>query len=462
MLDRLRAIWSATDLRNKILFTIGMLIVYRIVAHVPVPGIDPTVLNNALSKNNSLSQVFGLLSVFSGGSISNFSIVSLGVYPYITASIVIQLLQPIIPALNKMGTEDGEAGRNKLSQITRYVTVPLAFLQALGQIALFASIGAVDPTKFNLLNGATFVSTLATLITMTTGVMFLVWIGEIITESGIGNGISLIIFTGILSKVPAGLQQLFAASGTGATTGASSSSGTTNALFSLVLIGIVIVVLIYIIVYVSNAQRRVPVQYPAKRSLGGRRGLMETRQSSYIPMPVNQGGMIPLIFAQSLLLFPVILASYLAVGTNPIGWLRTTFSWLQLQLDPSGWVYPLAFFLLVFAFTFFYSTILWEQQNMGDNLRKQGAFIPGVRPGGDTSRYLEKVLIRITLGGALFLGAIAISPYMLTAFHIVHGSSTTTNLLSAASIIIVVQVALDTMKQVQAQVVMRNYTGFLR
>jgi preprotein translocase subunit SecY len=460
MIDRLRGIWSAKDLRNKILFTIGMLIIYRIVAHIPVPGIDPTTLNSALSQNGNLSQIFGLLSVFSGGSISNFSVVALGVYPYITATIVIQLLQPIIPALNKMGTEGGDAGRNQLSQIARYITVPLAFLQALGQIALFGSINAVDPTKFNLLSGATFVHTFTTLIVMTTGVMFLVWIGEIITENGIGNGISLIIFTGILSKIPTALQQLFASSSTGSST---SGSNTGSALITLAVIAAIVLGLIYIIVYVSNAQRRIPVQYPSKHMLGGRRALMESRRSSYIPMPVNQGGMIPLIFAQSLLLFPVILASYLAVGNNPVGWLRNLFTWLQQQLDPSNWIYPTLFFLLVVGFTYFYSTVLFEQQNLGDNLRKQGAFIAGVRPGADTTNYLNRVLSRITFGGALFLGAVAISPYLLTALHIVHGTSTTTtNVLSAASVIIVVQVALDTMKQLQAQAVMRNYTGFLR
>jgi preprotein translocase subunit SecY len=461
MWDRLRSIWSATDLRNKILFTIAMLLVYRIIAHVPVPGIDPSVVNSALSKNGNLSQIFGLLSVFSGGSISNFSIVGLGVYPYITASIVIQLLQPIIPALHKMGTEDGEAGRNKLSQITRYISVPLAFLQALSQLALFASIGAVSSTRFNLLNGKTFVTTLTALLVMTTGVMILVWIGEVITESGIGNGISLIIFTGILSRLPSAVQQLFVSSGAGGSTTTAPTSGGSNLLITFAVIAAVVLVLIYLIVYVTNAQRRVPVQYPSKRMIG-RSAMMETRQSSYIPINVNQGGMIPLIFAQSLLLFPVILASYLAIGNNPVVWLRNFFTLLQRWLDPSGWVYPLAFFLLVFAFTFFYAEVLWEQQDMSNSLRKQGAFIAGVRPGPDTASYLWKVLRRVTLGGALFLAAVAISPYILSALHVVHNSSTTTNLLSAASIIIVVQVALDTVKQVQAQVVMRNYTGFLR
>jgi preprotein translocase subunit SecY len=459
MWDRVRSIWSSTDLRNKLLFTIGMLVIYRIIAHVPVPGIDPATVQSALSKNGSLNQVFGLLSVFSGGSISNFSIVGLGVYPYITASIVIQLLQPIIPALSKLN-EEGDSGRNKLAQITRIVAVPLAFLQALGQLALFASIGAVSSTQFNLLNGKTFLPTLTTLLVMTTGVMLLVWIGEVITENGVGNGISLIIFVNILTKVPTTLSQIFLGSNTSTSGGNSTASA--GSIITILVIGAVVAALIYINVYVTTAQRRVPVQYPSKRSLGGRRALMETRQASYIPMMVNQGGMIPLIFAQSLLLFPVILASYLAIGSNPLTWLKNAFTWIQRQLDPTGWVYPTLFFLLVFGFTFFYAEILFEQQNLADNLRKQGAFVAGVRPGADTFTYLKKVMYRIALGGALFLGAVAISPYILSATHLVSTSTTTNNLLSAASIIIVVQVALDTIRQVQAQAVMRNYTGFLR
>nr|MBA3823341.1 preprotein translocase subunit SecY [Ktedonobacterales bacterium] len=300
-----------------------------------------------------------------------------------------------------------------------------------------------------------------TLLVMTTGVMLLVWIGEVITENGIGNGISLIIFANILTKVPSTLSQIFLGNSSGSTSG-NTTGASGGSIITLLVIAAVVAVLIYIIVYVTTAQRRIPVQYPSKRALGAGRALMETRQASYIPMMVNQGGMIPLIFAQSLLLFPVILASYLAVGNNPLTWLRNFFQMLQKWLDPTGWIYPAAFFLLVFGFTFFYAEILFEQQNLADNLRKQGAFVAGVRPGADTFAYLKKVMYRIALGGALFLGAVAISPYILSATHLVQSSTTTNNLLSAASIIIVVQVALDTMRQIQAQAVMRNYTGFLR
>ncbi len=456
MMDRLRSIWTTQDLRNKVLYTLGLLLIVRLIAHVPVPGIDPTTVQNALGKNNSLSQIFGLLSVFSGGSIQNFSIVALGVYPYITASIVIQLLQPIIPALNKMAQE-GEAGRNRLAQITRYITLPLAFLQGLGQLVLFANIGAVSSTQFNLLNGATFAPTLATLMVLTTGVLLLVWIGELITENGVGNGISLIIFVNIVAAIPQKISQYLVSTGSGTTGGASSSNG---GFLSLVIVGVILVIMMVLIVFVTLAQRRIPVQYPTKSLMGGRRAMMQTQQATYIPISVNQGGMIPLIFAQSLLLFPVILASYLAISSNPVVWLRNLFSWLQVQLDPTNWVYPLLFAGLVFAFTYFYATVLWEQMNMAENLRKQGAFIAGVRPGNDTANYMEKVLLRVTLGGAIFLALVAVVPFIPGLPKI--SGNTSGNLISAASLIIVVQVALDTVKQVQAQMVMRNYSGFLR
>jgi len=462
MVDRLRGIWASPDLRKKILFTIGMLLIYRLISHIPVPGIDPSQVSKALSNpgNQSLSQVFGLLSVFSGGSVSYFSIVTLGVYPYITASIVVQLLQPIIPALDRLQREGGEAGRNQLSQITRYLTVPLAFLQGFGQLALFGSIGAVTSSQFGLFSASTFLPTLTALLAMTGGVMFLVWIGEVITENGIGNGISLIIFTGILSGIPPAVAQFFLSSGGNSSGTASAGTGT---IIQLLLALVLIIALVMLIVLVTMAERRVPVQYPTKRMIG-RRSLMESRQNTYIPLRVNMGGMIPLIFAQSLLIFPVILASYLAVPSNPVKPIRDLFTWLQRALDPSNWVYPVAFFVFVVAFTFFYATVLWEQQNTADNLRKQGAFIAGVRPGGATNEYLSKILMRITLWGALFLALIAVMPFVFPqAFKLSRGLTSGGNgLLTAASLIIIVQVAIDTVRQVQSQLVMRNYSGFLR
>ena len=461
MVDRLRNVWNAPDLRKKILITLGLLFIYRLVAAIPVPGIDPSTVSSAFQKNSSLNQIFGLLSVFSGGSISNFSIVGLGIYPYITASIVIQLLQPIIPALDRMQREGGEAGRNRLSQITSIVSVPLAFLQGFGQLVLFANVGAVGANQFGLTNGATFIPTLTVLMILTAGVMLLVWIGELITENGIGNGISLIIFTGIVAALPSNISKFFISSGAGSSS-TSTASSTTSAVVQLVIIGIALLVLILLIVYVTTADRRIPVQYPSKRMIGGRRAMMETRQANYIPLKLNMGGMIPLIFAQSLLLFPTILATYIDVPTNKITWLRNGFSWLKIHLDPSAVWYPLVFFLFVFAFTYFYATIVWEQQSIAENLRKQGAFVAGQRPGAKTNEYLYGVLMRITLWGALFLALIAIAPYIIPGLSKGRSLTGAGGLISAASLIIIVQVAIDTLKQIQSQLVMRNYSGFLR
>lgn len=460
MLDRLRSIWYAPDLRKKIFITLGILVIYRFIAYIPVPGIDPKTVQSAFAKNPNFSQIFGLLSVFSGGSIQNFSIVALGVYPYITASIVIQLLQPIIPALDKMSREEGESGKNKLSQITRYISVPLAFLQGFGQLTLFVSLGAITAGTFNLLNGSTFVASLTSLVVLTTGVMTLVWLGEIITENGIGNGISLIIFTNIVAGLPQGFSQFFLSKGVGSSTNTSNSS---QAFFQFLFFLVVAFLLIMLIVFVTLADRRIPVQYPNKQIMGGRR-IMESRQTSYIPIKLNQGGMVPLIFAQSLLLFPVILASYIAVPTNPITWLRDLFTNLRTWLDPSGTIYPIAFFLLVIGFTYFYAVVLFEQMQLGESLRKQGAFVSGVRPGDATESYLQRILSRVTLWGALFLAVIAIVPYLIPGFRLggQAGASSAGGLLTAASLIIIVQVAIDTVKQVQSQLVMKNYSGFLR
>jgi preprotein translocase subunit SecY len=444
MLERLRSIWTIPDLRTKILFTLGMLLVFRLVAHVPVPGIDPTRLRSVLGNNTAYGQLFGLLDVFSGGSLQNFSVAALGVYPYITASIVMQLIVPIFPKLDALQREGGEAGRNRISQYTRVLAVPLAFLQAFGQSALFVQLQAIDAGQFSLFNATTFLPTLATLVTLTTGTIFLVWLGEVITENGIGNGISLIIFAGIVSRLPSEVGTLFTSTG---------SAGVTNTgnIVQIVAFLAVSVLIIISIVFVYQAQRRVPVQYPTKRMVGRDR-YAGASQTTYIPLQVNSAGMIPLIFAQSILIFPTVLATYLSVSSNQgvanaAGNVRNWF-------DQSHWWYWAIFFFLVVAFTFFYATVIWEQQNMPENLQKQGAIIPGIRPGQKTREYLDAVLRRITLAGAIFLGVIAILP----AFFRVGGSQ----LLGAAALLIAVGVVLDTVKQLEGQMAMRNYSGFLR
>jgi preprotein translocase subunit SecY len=446
VVTRLRSIWTVPDLRNKILFTLGMLLIFRIVAYIPVPGIDASQISKAINSNTNtgLNQLFGLLDVFTGGSLQNFSIVAMGVYPYITASIVVQLLQNIIPRLADLNKE-GEAGRNRLSQLTRYITVPLALLQAFGQMALLVQVGAISVSQFNLFDRATAVPTMATLISLTAGTMFLVWLGELITENGIGNGISLIIFANIMVKVPQTIANAVVGSSNGSGSGINNGS-----ILQLLFIVALALAMIFAMVLVYMAQRRVPVQYPTKRRfLSGVRGGNET---TYIPLQVNSAGMIPLIFAQSILLLPVVIANFMSYSNNDT--LKNLFTNLKIWFDPSNWWYWVIYGVLVAAFTFFYTTVVWEQQNMAENLQKQGAFIPGIRPGPRTKDYLDRILYRITLGGAIFLGLVAIAPALLSR-------NSSTQVLQAASLLIVVGVVLDTVKQLQAQMVMRNYSGFL-
>lgn len=442
MWERLRSIWTVPDLRNKILFTLGILLVTRILANIAIPltHAEQQALSNLFTtnKNQNLGQLLGLLDVFSGGSLQHFSIVALGVYPYITATIVMQLLQPIIPALQNLSMQ-GEAGRLRVSQITRIIAVPLAFLQALGNCALYQQQGVLQ--NFSLIDPQYALETWTILLVLTGGTMILVWLGELITEKGIGNGISLIIFAGILSGIPTFIQQGYLASTT--------SSGSSSGIISIVAFLIVGLLTIIGIVYIYQGQRRVPVQYPTKRMVG-RGMLVGSAQTTYIPMQVNSAGMIPLIFAQSMLLFPSIIARYLTASTTP--WLKDAANWVSTYLvNTNVWWYWAIYFLLVLAFTYFYAYVMWQQQNIPENLQKQGAFIPGYRPGEPTSRYLETILSRITLGGALFLGIVAVLPFLIHA----------NQLLSSAALLIAVGVVLDTVRQLEAQMVMRNYSGFL-
>ena len=419
-----------------------MLLIFRILAHITVPLTAAEQQNLlklfATSGGNNLGQLLGLLDVFSGGSLQTFSIVAFGVYPYITATIVMQLLQPIIPALQNL-SQQGEAGRLRFSQITRIIAVPLAFLQALGQTAIYVKAGVLDANSFGLF-GPNWLETLAILMSLTTGTMILVWIGELITENGIGNGISLIIFAGIVSRIPQLISQGYLA-----------ATSTTGSVISIAVFAVIGLLTIIGIVYIYLGQRRVPVQYPTKRMVG-RGMLVGSAQTTYIPMQVNSAGMIPIIFAQSMLIFPAVLSQYLV--TSNVSWLASVAQWVGTYLANSTlWYYWAIFFVLVFAFTYFYAYVVWQQQNIPENLQKQGAFIPGYRPGEPTSRYLTTILNRITLAGALFLGIVAVLPF----FAKVGGNQ----LLSAAALLIVVGVVLDTIRQLEAQMVMRNYSGFL-
>lgn len=441
MWEKLRSIWTVPDLRKKILFTLGMLLVFRILAHIQVPLTAAEYKSlQALDANSSsgVGQLLGLLDVFSGGSLQTFSIVSFSVYPYITATIVMQLLQPIIPALQNLSTQ-GEAGRLRFSQITRIIAVPLAFLQALGQCALFQQQGVL--TNFSLIDPAYALQTFAILASLVAGTMILVWLGELITEKGIGNGISIIILANILSNLPKYVSQ-------GVTAAQSGGSTAVVSIGVFILVGIITIIGI---IYIYLGQRRVPVQYPTKRSVG-RGMLVGSAQTTYIPMQINSAGMIPLIFASSMLLFPTVIVQYLSTNSTP--WVSATALWIATNvINTSDWWYWAMNFLLVVAFTYFYAYVLWQQQNIPENLQKQGAFIPGYRPGEPTSKYLFTILNRITLAGALFLGVITVLPFIAR----VGGSQ----MLGAASLLIAVGVVLDTVRQLESQMVMRNYSGFL-
>ena len=419
------------DLRARILFTLGMLVVFRFLAHIPVINIDRAALSDVFNQN----QLLGFLDMFSGGGLRNLSIVALGVYPYITASIVMQLMTPVVPRLQAMAKE-GESGRQRMNQITHYLMIPIAVAQGYGQMSLMQRLGGLTGTGFT---GGFSLETLTVIISMTAGTTFLVWLGELITERGIGNGISIIIFAGIVAQFPQLLGQGFL------------ERNNLGGLLLLVVIGVLIV---YLIVLFTEAQRRVPVQYGRSVFRGGR----QYRQSgtTHIPLRVNSAGMIPLIFAFAVMILPATIASYLTDPTSQsiagrIGRFFTT------SFDPQGLTYWLFVFVLVVAFTFFYTLVIFQQQNLAENLQKQGGFIPGIRPGRPTADYLNRVIIRITWGGAFMLGLVAILPYFATQITDIRAIQ-----LSGASLLIMVGVALDTLRQLEAQLMMRNYEGFLK
>ena len=424
MLDAMKV----PDLRDKILFTFAMLLIFRFVAHVPVPGVDTQALSQAFRDQALL----GFLDLFSGGALANLSVAALGVYPYITASIVMQILTPVMPGLKEL-SQEGEFGRQKINQYTHYLTVPIAFMQGWGQLTLLRSSGVLPGVDFGL-NLHTF----AMMLSLVAGTMFLVWLGELITERGLGNGVSLIIFGGIV----AGLHQML---GRGFLEN--------DYVSTLIMLGIIGFALIYIIVFVNEAQRRVPVQYGRSVFRGGR--MQRQSGSSFLPIRVNTAGMIPLIFAFSIIILPGTIASYF---NDPLddGFLNSIASFFASTLDPSNLPYWIAVFVLVVMFTFFYTLVIFQQQNLADTLQRNGGFIPGIRPGLPTQEYLNRVIVRITWGGALFLGGIAIVPYFVSELTGIQALT-----LSSTSLLIMVGVALDTMRQLESQLLMRNYEGFL-
>jgi preprotein translocase subunit SecY len=422
--------FSLPDLRQKLIFTLAMLVVFRFVAHIPIPGVDVA----ALQKIFDRSQLLGMLDLFSGGAMRYFSIAAMGVYPYITSSIIMQLLVPVIPALRKL-SEEGESGRNRVNQITHWLTIPLAGLQGFAQLQLLRSQGGVIATGP--------LETAAIVVSLTAGTMFLVWLGELITERGIGNGVSIIIFGGIISQLPA-------------TVGGGFIAGQVN-WGGIAVFGVLALVTIVMIVIFTEGHRRIPVQYARTAFRGGK--MYRQAGSTYIPLRVNMAGMIPLIFAMSLMIFPGTIASYLAAptGQEP-NFANTIQEWFNPSAPlPVGLFYWGFYFVLVVAFTFFYTMVIFEQMNLARTLQRQGGFVPGVRPGKPTTDYLNGVINRLTWGGALYLAIVAIMPFFASSVTNVANMA-----LSSTGILIVVGVALDTMKQIEAQLTMRRYEGFLK
>lgn len=426
MFESLLNAFRAPDIRRRILFVLGILIVFRFLATVPVPGVDRAQLQQFFAGN----ALFGLLDLLSGGGLSNFSVVGLGVNPYINASIIMQLMTGVIPSLQALQRE-GEYGRNKINQYTRYLSVPMAVLQAYGFLALL-NVNGVLTGRFAL---SSF-DTITQIVTLTAGSIALMWLGELITEKGIGNGVSFIIFAGIVSRAPGAVANLV-----------SNPNITSIAVFAIIAIAAVTV-----IIYIQEGQRRIPIQYASR--VRGRR--MYQGGQTFLPLRVNQAGVIPIIFAISILLFPQQIASYFT--TSEVGIVRDIAFGIVTFFNQSSPVYVVLYFLLTVGFTYFYTAFTFKPDETAEQLRKNGGFIPGIRPGRPTQDYLAKVVFRITIAGALFLGIVAVAP---TIAGIVFPDLASVA-LGGTGLLIVVSVVVETMKQVEAQLMMRHYEGFIR
>ncbi|MFL5942303.1 MAG: preprotein translocase subunit SecY [Gaiellaceae bacterium] len=411
--------WRVPELRRRVLFTAGVLAIYRFGSFVPAPGVAQDQLKQFFN-GSAGSGVLGLLNLFSGSALSRFSLFALGIMPYVTASIILQLMTVVIPSLERLQKE-GEAGMAKITQYTRYLTVALAAAQATGYAFLFKHGGALPNTNPGRL--------VIIVLTLTAGTTLLMWMGEQITKRGIGNGISILIFASILAYAPTGLSGWI-------------NGGTSARLFfPLVALGIVVAV-----VFVQEGQRRIPVQY-ARRQLGNRQ---TTGGATYMPLSVNMAGVIPVIFAAAILALPQTIGSFKPAWNN----------WIQLNFGYSSWKYLLVEALLIILFTYFYTSVQFNPVDQADNLRKYNGYIPGIRPGPPTAAYLDRVLQRLTFPGSLFLAAVAVAPSVFISYF--HFPQATYRALGGTSVLIVVGVALQTMRQMESQMVMRHYEGFLR
>jgi preprotein translocase subunit SecY len=440
MLESMVNAFRAPDIRKRILFVLVILVVYRALAHVLIPGINVAGLNQPGADNG----FFGLLSLFSGGDVRRMSIVGLGLNPYINATIIMQILQSTIPSLQALSRE-GEYGRNKITSYSRWLSVPLAALQAYGILAYVQATemqqnGGVSP--YTVPFSFEKYESLTMILALTVGSVLLMWLGELITEKGIGNGISFIIFAGIVSRVPA-------------TVGSFLGSPDWLELFAFAIVGLLI---IFVIIFVQEGQRRIPIQY-ANRVRGHR---IYQGGSTFLPLRVNMAGVIPIIFAISILLFPYQIASYFTASS--VGWVRDFSNGVVSWLDTRGPLYLSLYFLLTFGFAFFYTFIVFKPDETANNLRKSGGFIPGIRPGLPTEEYLRRVALRITVAGAIFVAAVAVLPMIIAALPMFKNlSNAGVGVgLGGTSVLIVVSVVVETMKQLEAQLMMRSYEGFIR
>jgi preprotein translocase subunit SecY len=419
-LDKLKLVWTDTTLRKRVLFVLGALIVFRLLAAIPIPGIDTLALDRFLSNN----QFFGILNIFSGGGLSNLSIIMLGVGPYITGSIIMQLLTIMVPALKKLYHEEGEAGRRKFTQYSRLLTIPLAAIQGFSLLAILESQ--------SILVNLTVFDRVTNLFIVIAGSVLLMWLGELLSEFGIGNGVSLIIFAGIVSRLPSHVSQLL-------------FTFETSQIPYYITFLVVGVLVVAAIILVTEAERPIPVTY-AKQVRGMK---MYGGGSTYLPLRMNQAGVIPIIFALSILLFPQMIGTFLARFSSPI---LVKISGVLMSFSQTSILYGVLYFIFVFLFTYFYTAVTFDPEALSTNLQKNGAFIPGIRPGGSTADYISKVLGRITLLGALFLGFVAILPLVMQRV-----TGITSIALGGTSILIVVAVVLDLMKKIDAQISMREY-----
>jgi len=442
MIQAVRSAFALPDLRKKILFTLLILVIYRVASHIPVPGVDQAALDSLFNTTSGVGALANVINLLSGGAVSNFSVLAMGVYPYITAQIILQLLVGVIPALERMMKEEGSAGRKKIETYTYILTVPMAMLSGIGQVRLFSTQGQeIIPGFFadgNLL------PSLSVILTMTAGTFFAIWLGEMITEQGIGQGLSIIIFGGIVARLPQNIAQLLA--------------DPTKAVGSLIAFVVIVTLIVLVIVVVQEGQRRIPVQY-GKRVRGRK---VYGGGSTHIPLKVNMAGMIPLIFAQSILTLPAIIAQIFAGSPDPnvAAFFTTVVNIFSGGRHSLSFIYWILYFLLVVGFTYFYTDVMVQQQNLPDTLQKQGGFVPGIRPGARTEEYLNGVTRRITLVGALFLGAISVLPFLISITGLID-NAVNFSILSTG-LLIVVGVVLDTMRQLEAQLTMRHYEGFIK